>query len=180
MVPGSFVSLLHRAHNFTTLRFATAIRSELANTTACLPIPQSSSRRNIGDDDGIPAEYVTKKRLATARACERSERPKTAGHGAQWDFPEAEAKGQHIEALCPSDRGINDAAGNIVPDITDREFSILLEELHLAKGDHIVVIMDCCFSGGMTRVVPEIGTADRLPLRAFGRQVRLSAHTMGR
>ncbi|KAF7793257.1 hypothetical protein EIP86_004367 [Pleurotus ostreatoroseus] len=79
-----------------------------------------------------------------------------AGHGARWDFPGE--KERHIETLCPSDRGMEDATGNIVPDITDRELCILLEELRDAKGDHIVVIMDCCHAGGMTRLVPAIGT----------------------
>ncbi|KAF7793258.1 hypothetical protein EIP86_004368 [Pleurotus ostreatoroseus] len=94
-----------------------------------------------------------------------------AGHGARWDLA---TEGQHIETLCPADRGCRDSEGRIIPDITDREFAILLEELRAAKGDHIVVIMDCCHSGGITRELPE----RHARARATSRIRNLTAHNI--
>ncbi len=63
----------------------------------------------------------------------------------------------HIEALCPIDRDTLDANGNIVPDISDREFNTILTLISRAKGHHITVILDCCHSASVSREVPPQG-----------------------
>ena len=75
-----------------------------------------------------------------------------AGHGASYDA-NAFFKRSHdqIEALCPSDRGKDTKTDKLIPDISDRELSIILMELHDIKGGNISVVLDCCHSGGATR-----------------------------
>lgn len=76
-----------------------------------------------------------------------------AGHGARYPVQTNDYKGHpihFIEALCPADRTEESSPAQVL-DITDRELSILLQELYLAKGDSIIVIADCCHSGGITR-----------------------------
>ncbi|SJL17890.1 uncharacterized protein ARMOST_21457 [Armillaria ostoyae] len=63
----------------------------------------------------------------------------------------------YIEALCPIDRDTCDADGNIVPDISNREFNTILTLISQAKGHHITVILDCCHSAGVSREVPPLG-----------------------
>ena len=50
-----------------------------------------------------------------------------------------------IEAICPVDRS------DKVPDISERELSSILSEIHIAKGPNITLIFDCCHSGGALR-----------------------------
>ncbi|KAK0497508.1 hypothetical protein EDD18DRAFT_1162586 [Armillaria luteobubalina] len=72
-----------------------------------------------------------------------------------------------IEALCPMDRNPNaQEANKLIPDISDREISTILAEIHRIKGHHITVILDCCHASGVTRDVP-IGRS-----LAVARQVR--------
>ncbi|KAK0437413.1 hypothetical protein EV421DRAFT_1975548, partial [Armillaria borealis] len=77
-----------------------------------------------------------------------------AGHGSSYqcsDYHDVEHPNYeeefpstgYIEALCPIDRDTRDADGNIVPDISDREFNTLLTLISQAKGHHITVILDC-------------------------------------
>ncbi|PBK78996.1 hypothetical protein ARMGADRAFT_1093560 [Armillaria gallica] len=56
-----------------------------------------------------------------------------------------------VEALCPSDRGTRDTNNNVITDITDRELNAILTQICRAKGRKITVILDCCYSSGLTR-----------------------------
>ncbi len=78
-----------------------------------------------------------------------------SGHGSSYelsDFYEAgdiAAEGS-IEALCPVDRTASGTESSI-PDISDREINIILAEIAHAKGNHITLILDCCYSSGASR-----------------------------
>ncbi|KAK0460446.1 peptidase C14, caspase domain-containing protein [Desarmillaria tabescens] len=86
-----------------------------------------------------------------------------AGHGSC--YPGSEfyngdpvASAGHIEALCPMDRSSS------VPDICDREINRIISHISDKKGHHITLIMDCCHSAGVTRVViPGVRRADPMP-----------------
>ncbi len=78
-----------------------------------------------------------------------------AGHGSRYHCTTHEFESQcdncHIEALCPIDRDTQDADGNWIPDISDRELNILFALICRAKGENITFIADCCHSGGISR-----------------------------
>ncbi|KAK0437414.1 hypothetical protein EV421DRAFT_1679212, partial [Armillaria borealis] len=66
------------------------------------------------------------------------------GHVKNPDYQEISFRNTgYIEALCPIDHDTHDADGNIVPDISNREFNTLLMLISQAKGHHITVILDC-------------------------------------
>jgi len=71
-----------------------------------------------------------------------------SGHGASYD--ELKTVGS-IEAICPVDRGVEDAHQGTILDISDREINLFLTELSRSKGDNVTLILDCCFSAGVTR-----------------------------
>ncbi len=74
-----------------------------------------------------------------------------SGHGSCYPF---EGKGgaiEHIEALCPIDRDTIGDDGERVPDISDREFNTILTRISQVKGHCITVILDCCYSGSVSR-----------------------------
>ncbi|PBK63211.1 hypothetical protein ARMSODRAFT_1007875 [Armillaria solidipes] len=81
-----------------------------------------------------------------------------AGHGAvadkpkDWtDWPVFENK---IEMLCPADMSFPDSCASSdkpVEGIPDRTISRLLLDLSAAKGDNIILILDCCHSAGLNR-----------------------------
>ncbi|KAF7354749.1 hypothetical protein MSAN_01389000 [Mycena sanguinolenta] len=77
-----------------------------------------------------------------------------AGHGRRVDAPEAIATpDDQIEMLCPVDDGTKNAAGEEVHAIPDYVLKRLLDDIAEKKGRKIIVILDCCHSGGMDRVV---------------------------
>ncbi|KAK0227572.1 hypothetical protein IW262DRAFT_543801 [Armillaria fumosa] len=65
---------------------------------------------------------------------------------------------EYIEALCPIDRDALDANGKRVPDISDRELNTILSQISRTKGEHITLILDCCYSGGTNFGLPERGS----------------------
>ncbi|PBK81397.1 hypothetical protein ARMGADRAFT_1068548 [Armillaria gallica] len=83
-----------------------------------------------------------------------------AGHGAvaekpkDWtDWPALENK---LEMLCPADMSFPDSSASTglsskVEGIPDRTISRLLLDLSAAKGDNIILILDCCHSAGLNR-----------------------------
>ncbi|PBK84594.1 hypothetical protein ARMGADRAFT_1067350 [Armillaria gallica] len=86
-----------------------------------------------------------------------------------------------IEALCPIDRGIPDAQGTCIPDISDREINNILTHIYYAKDARITVILDCCHGGGTTRA-PLSGharTAESLPYGSFVRMLNSAKDRMG-
>ncbi len=77
------------------------------------------------------------------------------GHGSSYKCSDYYIEGGtsaegHIEALCAMDCTATSTDGGI-PDISDREINIILTEISRAKGPHITVILDCCYSAGNTR-----------------------------
>ena len=72
-----------------------------------------------------------------------------SGHGSSYraaNFFESDAaRAGSIEAICPIDRS------DEVPDISDRELNSILSGIHAAKGPNIILILDCCYSGGSLR-----------------------------
>ncbi|KAK0470733.1 hypothetical protein IW261DRAFT_1425721 [Armillaria novae-zelandiae] len=73
----------------------------------------------------------------------------------------------NIEALCPMDRTSRYIPHrSIVPDISDREINVILKRICHAKGHRITVVLDCCHSGGGTRL-PETGIRFALPVERF-------------
>ncbi|KAK0194511.1 caspase domain-containing protein [Armillaria mellea] len=85
-----------------------------------------------------------------------------AGHGAvankpeDWtDWPAPENK---LEMLCPADISLPDSSASTglsskVDGIPDRTISRLLLDISAAKGDNIILILDCCHSAGLNRGV---------------------------
>ncbi|PBK64979.1 hypothetical protein ARMSODRAFT_838083, partial [Armillaria solidipes] len=69
-----------------------------------------------------------------------------SGHGSCYPFTEdnEDDETEHIETLCPIDRDTVGANGEPVPDISDREFNTILSLISRAKGNTIMVILDCC------------------------------------
>ncbi|KAK0494020.1 caspase domain-containing protein [Armillaria luteobubalina] len=80
-----------------------------------------------------------------------------AGHGSRYPLEEKRDPSEYIEALCPIDRDTIGDDGKPVPDISDREFNIILTRISHAKGHRITVILDCCHSGSVSRGVPGAG-----------------------
>ncbi|KAK0476238.1 hypothetical protein EDD18DRAFT_1048989, partial [Armillaria luteobubalina] len=79
-----------------------------------------------------------------------------SGHGSTYSCSDIYPAGSiadtgAIEALCPMDRTPNDSSYISTPDISDREFNIILAEISRTKGHHITCILDCCHSSGVTR-----------------------------
>ncbi|KAK0457623.1 hypothetical protein IW261DRAFT_1601099 [Armillaria novae-zelandiae] len=73
----------------------------------------------------------------------------------------------NIKALCPMDRTSRYIPHrSIVPDISDREINVILKRICHAKGHRITVVLDCCHSGGGTRL-PEMGIRFALPVERF-------------
>jgi len=98
-----------------------------------------------------------------------------SGHGSTYDaaacFEDPHAGAGSIEALCPVDRGLGSGAFFAVvsrqpsPDISDREFHLILSEMRSERKVNITVILDCCHSGGTTRAFAMGGDVmgDRVP-----------------
>ncbi|KAK0184157.1 hypothetical protein F5146DRAFT_891537, partial [Armillaria mellea] len=69
-----------------------------------------------------------------------------AGYGSSYSSPDDVAVHEDIGTLCPVDRDaiINDEA---IPEISDREFNIILSLIAESKHSRITIILDCCHSG---------------------------------
>ncbi|CAG8685517.1 5092_t:CDS:2, partial [Acaulospora colombiana] len=90
-----------------------------------------------------------------------------AGHGGETVPPAGwDTQGKKIQMFMPQD--YNDDAAVI----TDLGFATLLEELASAHGDNILVILDCCHSGSMTRGVDNTGNAESTSRRT--RSIRVT------
>ncbi|KAF7374429.1 hypothetical protein MSAN_00327000 [Mycena sanguinolenta] len=77
-----------------------------------------------------------------------------AGHGSRVDAPEVIlAPEGRIEMLCPVDYKTKNAGGGEVQAIPDYVLGRLLGEVAANKSRNIIVILDCCHSGGMDRDV---------------------------
>ncbi|PBK84496.1 hypothetical protein ARMGADRAFT_855115, partial [Armillaria gallica] len=73
-----------------------------------------------------------------------------AGYGSSYDISDFYEAGSisaegSIKVLCPMDCTASATDGGI-PDISDRELNTILAEISHAKGNHITVILDCCYS----------------------------------
>ncbi|KAK0505449.1 hypothetical protein EDD18DRAFT_1326539 [Armillaria luteobubalina] len=62
-----------------------------------------------------------------------------------------------VEVLCPIDRHPSDADEVAVPDISDREFNCIINEVSRVKGHRTTAILDCCCSSSISREVPGPG-----------------------
>jgi Caspase domain len=83
-----------------------------------------------------------------------------AGHGSSYRTADVWPGSRNlIEAIVPVDRG--GSGREQVPDISDREISLFLEDLAF-KSNNITVILDCCFAGGITRADMTAGDASRV------------------
>jgi hypothetical protein len=100
------------------------------------------------------------------------------GHGGEEPVPEGywqvEPSGCLQSLVCADSRRLG-PDGMRVPGLVDKELGVLLDRV-AARGPHVVVVLDCCYSGGATRdpyadpeaTVRGIGRApDRLPLSSF-------------
>ncbi|KAJ7721378.1 caspase domain-containing protein [Mycena metata] len=77
-----------------------------------------------------------------------------AGHGSRVTAPVGwQSNDGFIETICPYDQ--RDEAAQGAPGIPDVTIAALLRELARNKGDNITVILDCCYSGGVTRAPGE-------------------------
>ncbi|KAK0492392.1 caspase domain-containing protein, partial [Armillaria luteobubalina] len=89
-----------------------------------------------------------------------------SGHGSSYPLDtEEDGQTDYIQALCPIDRDTPGENGKPVPDISDREFNTILSLISRAKGHHITVILDCCYSGGVSRNIPELGARTSPPMK---------------
>ncbi|KAJ7191621.1 caspase domain-containing protein [Mycena pura] len=81
-----------------------------------------------------------------------------AGHGRRVTAPVGwQSNDGRIEAICPYDqRALVNEVVQGVPSIPDVTIAALLRELARSKGNNITVILDCCHSGGATRVPGEM------------------------
>lgn len=79
-----------------------------------------------------------------------------AGHGSQQrvppEFAAIEPSGQLQTLVCVDSRRLR-RDGTSVPDLLDKELSLLLTEV-AAGGAHVVAVLDCCHAGGATRDLP--------------------------
>ncbi|SJL17908.1 uncharacterized protein ARMOST_21476 [Armillaria ostoyae] len=88
-----------------------------------------------------------------------------SGHGSYYPpHTEEDDEPEYIETLCPIDRDTLGENGKPVPDISDREFNTILSLISRAKGHCITVILDCCYSGGVFRNLPEPGARTSPPM----------------
>ncbi len=88
-----------------------------------------------------------------------------SGHGSYYPHnTEEDDELEYIETLCPIDRDIPGEDGKPVPDISDREFNTILSLVARAKSHCITVMLDCCYSGGVCRDVPELGARTSPPM----------------
>ncbi|KZT00946.1 uncharacterized protein LAESUDRAFT_503342 [Laetiporus sulphureus 93-53] len=79
-----------------------------------------------------------------------------AGHGSRYKSPWH--SDEFIEAIMPVDRGQSETPnGEQVQDISDRELNLFFAELRDVKGGNIIIILDCCHSGGGTRGIRSNG-----------------------
>ncbi|KAK0472116.1 peptidase C14, caspase domain-containing protein, partial [Armillaria luteobubalina] len=107
-----------------------------------------------------------------------------SGHGSSYYCPDCYStifQSPAPEALCPIDRGIPDAQGTGIPDISDREINNILTHIYDAKDARITVILDCCHGGGITRA-PFSGSArttESLPYGSFIRMLDSAKERMG-
>lgn len=89
-----------------------------------------------------------------------------AGHGSQVpvpaEFTRIEPSGKLQTLVCADSRRLR-ADGSSVPDLLDKEVSLLLAEL-AANGAHVVAVLDCCHAGGATRDLP----GARMSIRSIG------------
>ncbi|KZT02246.1 uncharacterized protein LAESUDRAFT_752282 [Laetiporus sulphureus 93-53] len=76
-----------------------------------------------------------------------------AGLGTTYDTSATDGHGDSLEAILPSDRGMSEdmSTSDIITDISDREIQLFLSELRDIKGENITVVMDCCFSPGISQ-----------------------------
>ncbi|KAF7354734.1 hypothetical protein MSAN_01387400 [Mycena sanguinolenta] len=85
-----------------------------------------------------------------------------AGHGSRVDAPEKIlAPEGRIEMLCPVDYKTKNAGGEEVQAIPDYVLGRLLGEVAANKSRNIIVILDCCHSGGMDRDVDKTARSVR-------------------
>lgn len=88
-----------------------------------------------------------------------------SGHGSSYPpGTKGDSEADYIQALCPIDRDTPGENGKPVPDISDREFNTILSLISRVKGHNITVILDCCYSGGVSRDVPELGARTSPPM----------------
>ncbi|KAK0227266.1 caspase domain-containing protein [Armillaria nabsnona] len=98
-----------------------------------------------------------------------------SGHGSSYAcssyFKDDIGRNGNVEVLCPMDRTSRDVPyRSIIPDISDREINVILKRICHAKGHQITVILDCCHSGGATRL-PDTGIRLALPVEGFLKHV---------
>ncbi|KAK0474333.1 peptidase C14, caspase domain-containing protein, partial [Armillaria luteobubalina] len=98
-----------------------------------------------------------------------------SGHGSSYRgdsyFKDDIGRNGNVEVLCPMDRTSQDVPyHSIIPDISDREINVILKRICHAKGHKITVILDCCHSGGATRL-PDTGIRLALPVEGFLRHI---------
>ncbi|KAJ7489709.1 hypothetical protein B0H11DRAFT_2012144 [Mycena galericulata] len=76
-----------------------------------------------------------------------------AGHGSRVTAPVGwQSNDGLIETICPYDqRALVNEVVQGVPGIPDVTIAALLRELERTRGSNITVILDCCYSGGVTR-----------------------------
>ncbi|KAJ6455363.1 caspase domain-containing protein [Mycena sanguinolenta] len=85
-----------------------------------------------------------------------------AGHGSRVDAPkDILAPDGRIEMLCPVDYKTTNAAGEEVQAIPDYVLNRILGEIAGKKSRNIIVILDCCHSGGMDRDVDKTARSVR-------------------
>ncbi|KAK0219278.1 caspase domain-containing protein [Armillaria nabsnona] len=88
-----------------------------------------------------------------------------SGHGSYYPHhTEEDDASEYIETICPIDRDTLGENGKPVPDISDREFNTILSLISQAKGHCITVILDCCYSSGVCRNLPESGARTSPPM----------------
>ncbi|KAF8187326.1 hypothetical protein K438DRAFT_1464260, partial [Mycena galopus ATCC 62051] len=75
-----------------------------------------------------------------------------AGHGSRTVAPDSwPSTDGKIETMVPHDERAKNAQGEIIHGIPDRTINVLLSHLATTKGNNIIVILDCCHSGGVTQ-----------------------------
>ncbi|KAK0505515.1 hypothetical protein EDD18DRAFT_1098861 [Armillaria luteobubalina] len=81
-----------------------------------------------------------------------------SGHGSYYPpHMEEDSETDYIGTLCPIDRDSLGDDGKHVLHISDHEFNATISLISQAKGHHIIVILDCCYSGGICQNILEPG-----------------------